>query len=646
MRILKFVAVMTICGILCGSEAVAQQQAGSGQQQTKPSSPAGAQGQNSQAEPSAQQTPPPANPNAKVIFSRSDEDEAVEKPAKAGNAPATTAKVMDAERAAITFTAYDLDVRLAPKQHSLAVRARVEVRNDSDQPLKQLPLQLSSSLNFEDVSAEGKRLAFSQQTITSDVDHTGRLHEAVVALPSPLASKGTLKLDIFYSGVVELNATRLLQIGTPEEVAEHSDWDQIAEGFVGLRGFGDVVWYPVSSVPELLGDGAKVFTAIGGQKQRQADARIQMRVTEEFFGNPPTVAILAGHQVEMDKPTAMSTDEYPGVITASLAATRLGFAVPTLFVAERALREGDGVRVYAQSQNQANAQGFLTAATMVEPLVQQWLGAKAKAPLTVLDLPEADDSPFEQGNVLLTGMNADPPEKLTEGMSHALAHSYFQSPREWLNEGVANFVATLWTEHMHDRSLALEQLEASRGGLTFAEPPSPGETGGEDLIHASDAVFYRAKATYVLWMLRDVAGDGPLAAALHKYDAAADTSPDYFEHLLEQASGKNLKWFFDSWVYRDRGLPDLSIVAVHPSPAAHEGQVLVAIDMANDGFAEVEVPVTVRSRKTTLTERVRLPGKTKTTHRMLIEGEPVEVILNDGTVPEVAASIHRHMMDE
>jgi len=142
-------------------------------------------------------------------------------------------------------------------------------------------------------------------------------------------------------------------------------------------------------------------------------------------------------------------------------------------------------------------------------------------------------------------------------------------------------------------------------------------------------------------MLRDIAGDQQLAAALRAYNAAADTDPEYFERLVEHASGKDLKWFFDDWVYRDRGLPDLSIAGVHSSPAAHDGQYLVAIDLSNEGFAEAEVPITVRSHDSTLTDRVRLPGKTKTAHRMLSQGEPEEVIVNDGTVPEVQAGIHK-----
>ena len=34
-------------------------------------------------------------------------------------------------------------------------------------------------------------------------------------------------------------------------------------------------------------------------------------------------------------------------------------------------------------------------------------------------------------------------------------------------------------------------------------------------------------------------------------------------------------------------------------------------------------------------------GKTRTVHRMLVEGQPDQVIVNDGTVPEVEADIHK-----
>ena len=624
MSIWKSIAAVVLCGMCC--TVVAQQE--------NPTPQTG------------QPTPPPSNPNARILFHRSDADAAAEKSAAPENAPA--AKVTDQERAAITYTSYDLDIHLTPQQHTLSIRAQLGLRNDGDQPLNVLPIQLSSALNFEDVILNGKRLAFGQQLINSDEDHTGQLREAVIELPQPLAPKSSLNLDIVYSGAIEPSAKRLEQLGTPADLAAHSDWDEISADFVGLRGFGNVVWYPVSSVPALLGDGAKVFKEIAAQKSRQSDATIRMRVSAEFFDIPPTVAVLDGHVEQFGKPAAMPANGFPRVVTCSYGPAPLGFKVPTLFLSTAKPQEGNGLRIYPREEHAADSQGYMNAATMVQPLVQQWLGAKPRTDLTIIDLPESEDAPFEQGSALFTALTDDAPEKLAQQLAHGLAHVYFESPREWLNEGVASFIGSLWIEHTHDRDLALEALDSDRGALAFAEPASPGASSGEDLLHASDAVYYRTKAMYVLWMLRDVAGDRQLAAAFQSYDPAADTTPEYFERLVERPSvldpAKDLKWFFDNWVYQDRGLPDLSIAGVYPSPAAQNGEYLVGIDILNDGYAEAEVPVTVRSKTGTLTERVRLPGKTRTAHRMLVQGVPLEVLVNDGTVPEVQATIHQRIL--
>jgi hypothetical protein len=66
----------------------------------------------------------------------------------------------------------------------------------------------------------------------------------------------------------------------------------------------------------------------------------------------------------------------------------------------------------------------------------------------------------------------------------------------------------------------------------------------------------------------------------------------------------------------------------------------VALDVSNDGYAEAEVPVTVRSKDATVTERLRIPAKGKVSRRVLIGGQPTEVQVNDGTVPEVRESEH------
>jgi hypothetical protein len=581
---------------------------------------------------------PPASQRSKVLFSGPQKTEpAAAKPA--GTASTTT----DAERSAVTFTAYDLNIHLAPHQQSLEVHARVTVRNDGAAPLKEIPLQLSADLHFEAVGFNGKRIAYVQSILNSDVDHSGQLHEAVVPIPQPLAANGSLTLDVDYGGEISVNAKRLTAIGTPNDAAEASDWDRISDDFTGLRGFGNMVWYPVSSVPAALGDGAKVFAEIGRQKLRTAEATVTIHLTDEFVSEPPTVAVLDGRFIPLDKPRAMPDNTLPGILTVSLAAERLGFRAPSIFLGNRIASQSAGVRVFARDADQASAQGYQTAATMVQPLVQQWLGTKPDATLTVIDLPEPDDAAAETGDLLLTPLVSAEPQKLAPAIVHGMAHAAFHSPRAWLDEGVASFLGTLWIESTQGRTAALERLNADRASLALQEPGTPGEGAGEDLLHASDAVYYRAKAIYVLWMLRDIAGDKPLQQALSLYDAEKDTAPEYFEQLLEKQSGKDLKWFFDSWVYHDRGLPDLSITGIYPGASAHE-QTLLAIDLSNDGYAEVEVPLTIRAAAETVNERVRIPAHTKITHRVLLHGQATEVDLNDGSVPEVQASVHQKLV--
>jgi hypothetical protein len=574
-----------------------------------------------------------------LLFSRS----ASQNPAPAAAPTAAAAsqpgpQATNAERQALTFTSYDLNVHLVPRNLALAVEARMTVRNDGQQPLTRIALQISSALSFETVATEGKKLAFVQQTLNSDVDHTGQLHEAVVTLAAPLAPGATLPVEAAYSGTVPVSAKRLTAIGAPGDTAEASDWDRVSEDFVGLRGFGNVVWYPVSSVPVALGDGNKVFEEIGRQELRESGATVTLHVTEEFTDQPPNVAILDGHAVTAT-PAATPTGAFPGVIEFSQGPAKLGFATPSLFLARETVDAEGGVDVYTKTLDAGNAQAYLTAASTVQSLLHDWLGTHPRAALTVVDLPDSDDASAEAGAALLTPVTAASPEALTTGMVHALAHAYFWSPRAWLNDGVPEFLVTLWLEQTKGKTAALEHLESGRDALSLAEPASPGEGEGEPLIEAHDAVYSRTKAAYVLGMLRTLTGDPALEKALQAYDPAKDTQPDYFEHLLEKSSGKDLRWFFDNWVYQDRGLPDLEITHVYPSQA-NLGETLVAIDITNHGYAEVNVPVTLHSTSTSVTDHVRVPAHGVITHRMEIQGHPTEVDVNDGSVPEVSDSIH------
>jgi hypothetical protein len=614
--------------------------------------------------PQSQQQSP--NPSGKVIFSRSSDEngQTVTHVGPAAAMPtvqmATEPSADDAERQAVTFTNLDLDVRLHTAAQQIAVRALLTVRNDGRSPLAHIPLQISSSLNWEQVRVGGKDVSFPVATLNSDTDHTGQLHEAAVPLAQPLAPGKSLQLDLTYSGTVTLSARRLLTIGTPEDMALHSDWDEISVPFTGLRGFGNVVWYPVSSVPVILGDGDRLFTEIGRHKLRLTGAHFRMRLTVEFpSGQQPTIALVNGHPVNLSVINASMMDPgVPGIATASVDNVTLGFETPSLFVAIRKAHPGAHLTAWTLPDNEVAVQAWTAAAETVTPFLEDWLGQHPRSELTLLDLPDPDDAPYETGALLAASLAEEPADQLDRALVHALAHAFTQPvtqpPPAWLSEGVATFVDTLWTEKRHGREQALGMLEADRSALALAEPSSPGEGPGEPLATAISPIYYRTKAAYIFWMLRDLAGDAALSDLLRAEsskpladaDHVSAVTGDSIEKLLRKGGvSRDLSWFFADWVDADKGLPDLTIKSVFPN-AEQGGTVLVAVNVANAGYATAEVPVTVRTTDSAVTERLLVPARSNAVQRILVMGKPTSVQVNDGTVPETQASVHITYLDE
>lgn len=599
---------------------------------------------------------PAAQPAGKVIFSRSTDAEGnVTTEATAVPQAATAPVASDDERRAVTFTSIALDVRLQPAAQHIAVRALLTVRNDGKTPLARIPLQLSSTLQWEEIRVAGQPVHFTVATLNSDADHTGQLREAAVPLATPLAPGASVVLDTAYSGVIAPSAQRLLTIGTPEPIALHSDWDAISPAFTGLRGFGNVVWYPVSSVPVLLGDGARLFDEIGRHKLHLAGCRFSLRLSAEFPRElPPTVAVVNGIQVPLAVTDVHGLDaDLSGIATAALAPTVLGFEAPSLFVAVRTAHAAPvpvaaglqaNVTAYTNPADEDSVRQWLDAAGAVTPFLQRWLGPRARTQLTLLDLPDPDDAPWQSGALLCAALRTPPADatddRLNAILAHALTRAYAPAAPAWLAEGQSTFVESLWLERKQGRARALQLLEADRSALALAEPSSPGESAGTPLSRAISPVYYRAKAAYVFWMLRDAIGDDALAAVLSACDAAAPGTCNLAELVKKNAPGSDTAWLFSDWVDADKGLPDISVAGVYPTPA-NNATYLVAVDLANAGYAAAVVPVTVRTTDATVTERVLVPAHGKVTQRILSMAPPTEVQVNDGSVPEIQASVHR-----
>jgi len=662
-------------------------------------------------------TTAPAPPHGKVLFSRSLDSSAEPQPETqpaesqpaaqsagsqqpadlkpSASAQSDSLAVTDAERDALTFTAYDLDVHLTPASAGISVRAGLTVRNDSPAPLTRLILQISSSLHWDALSTRSfpsgpaTPLPFTASLIDTDADHTGKMNEAVVTLPHPLAPGASISLIALYSGTIPPSAERLERIGAPDDQALAADWDSISPSLTALRGFGNVLWVPVSAPPLFLGDGAKLVQSVGRTRLRQSAATVRLRLAVEYVGNPPDATFFCGRRQPL---TAISDNanlpavESPGVATALFDAQPLGFRTPSLFVTDHPASQtgtpANPTLIAAVTSQHDALPAYSAAAALVEPLLTDWLGPQ---PLTTLSLIDHPGQPFEDDALLILPMRAAEPATLAPSLAHSLTHLWIHSTRPWIDEGLAQFLSILWTERTSGRAAALAELQDAARTLALIEPEVPDSTSGfasssssssssslhsssssqpdqphapaesvspagSSLADATSDIFYRTKAAAVWWMLRSIVGDDALKQTLQAYrlDPSLDRDPAGLQHTLEKLSHQDLRWFFNDWVYRDRGLPDLSIVNVTPSQLTSRAGLpagwLVAVEVRNDGYAAAEVPVTVRSGTATETQRLRISGRSSASTRIVFAGTPAQVEVNDDSVPETRTSLHTRQL--
>ena len=541
------------------------------------------------------------------------------------------------DREAFTFTRYDLSLRLEPAQQRLGVRGTVTLRNDSSQPQRVAALQISSSLNWRSIRAVGKSpddlqaLQFLTQPYTSDIDHTGELSEAIVTLPREIAPKESVTLSVGYEGVIVLDTGRLKRIGVPDAVARHSDWDQIGKTFTAVRGIGYVAWYPVAMDEQNLSDDAAMFTALGNWKARHAESQMELQVKlMSWFEDMPAVLING-------KGCAAEEDDSSGTIAMqSCSFPSLGWSNPVLIVGDFRESAAGPLRLHYATEHEAVAQEFAAASQRVTYLIKDWFGPPQEK-LDVIDLADADAAPFEAAGWLLMPLAKSRPQIEETLAAHQLAHAAFPSPRLWIEEGAAYFAQAL--AHERDgRAAVLDYLATHRLPVVQAEKQSGG--AGESLTEASQEVLYRDKAALVWWMLKDMVGEVALKRALHAYRSADDKDPAYLQRLIEAESKRDLGWFFHDWVYTDAGLPDFRIESAN-ARVTNGTNCVTAVSVANAGAAGAEIIVTVRTATTDFTQRLEVRAKAKGITRIATPAEPLEVIVNDGSVPELGESVHR-----
>ncbi|MGA1986148.1 MAG: hypothetical protein ABSG72_07745 [Candidatus Sulfotelmatobacter sp.] len=539
------------------------------------------------------------------------------------------------DREAFSITNYDLNVQVEPEQHRLGVRGKITLRNDSQTPQKIAVLQISSSLDWRSIKAGDKPLQFVMQPYTSDIDHTGSLSEAIVTLPNAVAPQATVELEIGYEGVVLLDSTRLTRIGAPEDAANSTDWDQTGPDFTAVRGAGYVAWYPIATEVANLSEGNSLFEVLGRWKEREARSSMHLKIGPLSGDNLLPQVLFNG--VACHGPTMYTSMGVTHAIGSLDCLTQpLRLDAPTLVIADYQLLERPAIEVRYLRGHDVPATNFADAADKILPFITDWFGPMREKAKTA-DLPDPNAAPFESGALLLTPLVSDDPKLAGLAAAHQLTHAAFLSFRPWIEEGLAHFAQALYLEREKGRAAALDYMAQHRFALGQVDAqstlPRSEDEANRSLVNTTSEELYRSKAMYVWWMLRDMIGEPALKKALAAYRPEQDNDPSYMPRLIAAQTQRDLEWFFDDWVYRDRGLPDFKVESVFPRKTMKDSFMLT-ITLDNLGTAGAEVPVIIKFAGGEIQQRLEVRAKNKAVIRMEVPGAPQEVVVNDGSVPE------------
>ncbi|MGB8768798.1 MAG: hypothetical protein WCC92_04235 [Candidatus Korobacteraceae bacterium] len=553
------------------------------------------------------------------------------------------------DREAFTISRYQLEVQVDRTAHVIVVTGKLTLRNDSNKPQKLATLQVSSSLAWNAITLDDTPLQWLGDNYTSDIDHTGSLSEAIVTLPKEVVPAATVTLDVQYGGTITPDATRLTRMGAPADVAARNDWDQISDPFTAVRGLGYVAWYPVAIEAVSLSDDDAVFEAIARWKQRHDRSEFDASFAiDAGDGKQPL-------RIATNMPDSGAGKLVPEVhdgktsyqLVAKTSSLGLGETAPTFAVANYVELARPTVTLLHIADHTSLARDYALAAEANDPLLHDWLGEPTE-PARIIELTDPNANPWQNGPVLFTPLREAPTATSQLLLLPTQVAARFHSSHAWIQDGLERFLQTLAVERINGRHAALEFLDQYREPLVQAEQaahPKAGTTtqglseanpANNTLLNTNDEVYLRGKGGFVFWMLRDMTGDEAMQRAIAAYRSGADKDPSYFQRLVQTSAKRDLEWFFDDWVYRDRGLPEFQVESAYTRPLLSETNksFLVTATIENRGGAGAEVPVLIQTPSGEKTVRVLVKAGQKGTGRIEVPVAPDKITVNDGSVPE------------
>ncbi len=194
-------------------------------------------------------------------------------------------------------------------------------------------------------------------------------------------------------------------------------------------------------------------------------------------------------------------------------------------------------------------------------------------------------------------------------VSHELAHQWFGDlltcrdwGEGWLNEGFATYSEYIWREHRDGRDEAAMALQDWTSNYFSEDSGRYRRTVAtkiyDEPIDIFDAHLYE-KGGLILHMLRQVLGEDAfwksIKLYLDKHRFGSVETRD-LARAVEAATGRVLDWFFDQWVLRGAGHPELSVSYEWDDDANLAGFTIKQTQKVEGSTPLFRIPTSVRLR--------------------------------------------------
>lgn len=322
------------------------------------------------------------------------------------------------------------------------------------------------------------------------------------------------------------------------------------------------------------------------------------KATVEFIVTAPKKydVVANGKLVSVEKNKNTKTHHYSSAVPLPTKVMVVGIA--EMCMEEADVINGTTVRSYVYPQNKRKAFYDLALAPSILEFYIDYIGPYEFEKLDNVQSTTRFGG-MENAGCIFYDEKALKGSRSSENLiAHEIVHQWFgNSATEkdwchlWLSEGFATYLTNVYIQKTKGEEAFKEQLKQDRSIIISFEKRyahAVVDTTYSSLMNLLNPNSYQ-KGGWVLHMLRNEIGDKNFHQAIRDYYkkyrlSNADTRD--FQHIVEEIAGKDLRWFFDQWLYTE-GHPKLNIEL-----EIQENAIALSVNQT-DGLFEFTLPIKI-----------------------------------------------------